>query len=107
MADKTAVEELGDLEFVGKMIKFFGTKRAVELFGYALVMGASGRTLPSELVAFLVGVGFSKSGVYRALADIKRFVREVEREGGHTMSMPEVFAEINAAGVSRLRESVV
>lgn len=107
MAEKTAVEELGDFEFFKKMIKFFGAKRAAEIFGYAVVMGASHKELPSELVAVLVGVGFSKSGVYRAMADIKRFAMKMEQERGRTMPMSEVFAEISATGASHRREVVI
>lgn len=107
MAEKTAVEEMGDLEFFKKMLAFFGAARAAEVFGYAVVMGASGKILPSEIVAALVGVGFSKSGVYRALTDINRFARDVERERGRTMPMSEVFAEISSAGASHNREHVL
>ena len=107
MAEKTAIEELSDLEFFSKMLKFFGPRRAVEVFGYAAVMGASRKVLPSEIVAALVPFGFSRSGVYRAIADINRFAREVERERGQTIPMAELIAEINAAGTSHNRNGVV
>jgi hypothetical protein len=105
--EKGAVEELSDLEFFSKMLKFFGPRRAVEVFGYAAVMGASRKVLPVEIVAALVSFGFSRAGVYRALADIKAFAREVERERGKMMSMAEVIAEINAADKSHKREPVL
>lgn len=107
MAEKTAVEELSDLEFFSKMLGFFGVKRAVEIFGYAAIIGASRKELPSEIVAALVAFGFSRAGVYRALADINRFAREVEQERGLTMSMGEVIAEINSADTSRKRDIVL
>ena len=96
MAEKTAIDELGDLEFFRKMLKFFGARRAAEVFGYAFAAAASGQQLPSEIVAALVSVGFSKSGVYRALADIKRFAMQMEEERGHTMLMSEVLSEISS-----------
>lgn len=107
MAEKTAVEELSDFQFLKKLLAFFGVRRATEIFGYAVVMGATGKVLPSEIVHALVRVGFTRSAVYRALADISRFVVEIERERGRTMSMSEVLAEINAAGVSQKEDIVL
>ena len=111
MAEKSVVDELTDLEFFREMMKFFGVRRATEIFGFAVVMGASGKTLPSEIVHALVKVGFTRSGVYRALTDIKRFVQKLEHDRGRTVPMDEILAEINAgivaAGASHAWNDVV
>ena len=100
MAEKTAIDELGDLEFLRKMLDRFGGRRATELFGYAVAVGATRKTMPADIVNALVKIGFTRSAVYRALADFRSFAMELEQERGRTMSMSEVLAEINAASVS-------
>ena len=107
MAEKHIVDEIGDVEFVAEMFAVFGVRRATELFGYCILIGATGKELPTEIVAVLGNIGVSKSAVYRALADVKKFVRHLEQKHGRTMSMREVLAEIAEISSSPIGESVL
>jgi hypothetical protein len=107
MAGKHILDEVGQFEFLSEMLAVFGPRRTTELFGYCIVMGATGKVLPSEIVAALVVLGFSKSGVYRALADVRRFVGHLEQKHGRMIPMEQIFIEIGEIGASHNREGVL
>lgn len=74
-----SVSDLSDAELMRELIAYFGTQRFVEVMGWcALAMIVSGYGDPVEFREKLKARGFHQSGMYRALADIKKFGEHYE-----------------------------
>jgi hypothetical protein len=70
------IDKVGDLELLSTMIEMFGTRRTMELAGWAIRWGLSGEIDNlKELRERLEAQGLSRRAVYRALADF-RLLRE-------------------------------
>lgn len=103
------VDQYGDWAFMRELLAFFGVRRTVEVFGYAVVMGLTCRPDDenSVIVDRLVKWGFSRAGVYRTLADIKRFRHYLEEKNGLTIPLSEIIEQFSPENLSRIRDSVV
>ncbi len=108
MAEQNVIDTYGPVELFSEMFDEFGPQRTAGLVGWAVIVGAvagAGESLP-EIRDRLIALGFAKSSVYRAAADIKRFRRRLEKKRGVTMSMDDVIREISDTS-SQKREKVL
>jgi hypothetical protein len=88
--DVHPIDRMGCFELTQDMVSFFGVRRATELFGWALIIGPL--SLPSsvpELRAVLEARGFTKSSMYNALTDMRRYGVHVEERAGYTPQKTE------------------
>lgn len=69
--------ELGDIEFMGEMLSFFGSRRTFELIGWCLWWSMIGARSFADIYRIYESKkpknGASRSASYRSIADIKRF----------------------------------
>lgn len=109
MAEKDVVDTFGPVEFFAEMVSEFGPKRTTELAGWCVMIGAIIKDGDGviEVRDRLMKMGFKRSSVYRATADIKRFRHRLELKRGLTMSMADVLKEINVAGASHSRDFMI
>lgn len=70
----------GFLEMVADMKEVFASQRAMEMFAWMVAFGATGGHDHAEMVRRLVAAGFSKSPVYAASADIKKFQSHLKQK---------------------------
>lgn len=78
------IEQIPDLEFFGEFVRFFGAERALQLTGWAFTFALVGVWEPRKLHDQLRDRGMTRSAIYRALADFRRFaahLRQVEESG--------------------------
>jgi hypothetical protein len=109
MADKDIFDDVGPVEMYAEMLDEFGTRTAVEMVGWCVLIGAvvrEGEGQP-ELVERLKRLGISKSAVYRAIANLKQLKARIEKKRGRPMSVSEVIQQVASASPSLLGESVV
>lgn len=87
-------KELGDVELIRELVRFFGGRRGAALLGYCMVAAAFGATTRKEML----GVGaLSVATRYRVLADIRRFHDHLRAKGYLAGGAPETEAEEDAA----------
>jgi hypothetical protein len=82
-------DTMSDVEFLRKMLEYFGPARFTGLLGWGVVAALvafpkSARDLRIQLQAR----GYDKSTLYRTLADIREFGLEVEKQVGWVPSTP-------------------
>ncbi len=97
MAEQNVIDTYGPVELFSEMFDEFGPQRTAGLVGWAVIIGAlagPGQSLP-EIRDRVIALGFAKSSVYRAAADIKRFRQRLEKKRGLRMSMDDVIREIS------------
>jgi hypothetical protein len=94
METKSVLDDMGGLDLTGEMVRYFGGKRATELIGWALLFGLSGFKTGGEMRAYLEAKGLSKSAMYRALADLKKFADDLDAEQGVKTAGQEVARKI-------------
>lgn len=83
------IDAMGDVELFRELLQFFGGERLAGLFGWVFVAGliseATHKGNPAALRKEMEARGMTQSGIYRALADLRRFGEHVE---GRTESQP-------------------
>lgn len=90
------VERMGLLEFLGLMRKKFGAQRTTQLIGWVILVGALGLENTPKLRKALREAGYSQSGFYRAMADLRAFGEHVEEVYGAKMSVEQVVRKISS-----------
>jgi hypothetical protein len=95
-------------EIMGELYRLFGTRRMVELLGFALLAGATLSETDTALDVRdkLMGMGFSRAAVYRFTGDMKELVKSLE-ERGRSIPMSELLREINSGDTSLMGDFVV
>jgi hypothetical protein len=91
------IEKMGPVEFLSLLSKRFGGRRATELIGWAILMGAAGIENGPKLRHALDQAGYSESAFYRALADWRKFAEHVEDVYKTKYSVQELIKKINLA----------
>jgi hypothetical protein len=86
--EKHVIDTYGPPEFFTEVIKEFGPAQSVALVGWMILFGATGGDNRADMVARLVGAGFSKSSVYRAAADIQRLIVHLYENRGRGDELP-------------------
>ncbi len=104
--ERTVLDDMGGWELFTELVTMFGPQRTTELIGWAFIWGLTGVEKVSELRKDLEARGMSKSAIYRAAADFKRFREEMERQRGCYVPMEQVLKEITDMS-SHNRETVV
>lgn len=85
MANKPVhpIDKMDSVQFVRELVGYFGTRRATELMGWAVLvpMMAWPKSIP-EFRKEVEASGFNKSSMYLALLDMRKFGKFIEdREG--------------------------
>lgn len=79
-AKKHPVDDMSELQFFNALLDRFGPQRTTELLGWAVIGAILNWDNPVQLLEQLREKGMSKTGLYRALADFKRFGEEMENQ---------------------------
>jgi len=90
-------KNMGSVQFLSLLTKCFPSRRATELIGWAVLLGAAGIENGPKLRHALDQAGYSESAFYRALADLRKFGEFVEREYHQKMTVVEVVRKISPA----------
>jgi hypothetical protein len=81
------VSTVGDLEFFSTMAEMFGTRRCMELAGWAIRWGMTGEIDDLKAVRQrLLDQGLSRTAVYRALTDFRLLRERLEASENHAIS---------------------
>jgi hypothetical protein len=100
METKSVLDEMSGPEMVAALLDYFGGKRTTQIIGWVVLFGLSGFKTGSEMRAYLESRGLSRSAMYRALADLKKFSDALDAERGIKTSGQEVARKV--AGVVML-----
>lgn len=92
------IDEIGTVELMTELFKFFGTYRALQLVGWATLWGIQGVQNSPEFREKLKERGVSRSVVYRASMDLRRFKDWVEFRVGHPVTMEELLEDLKEVG---------
>lgn len=76
---KHPLDEMSELEVFAKLVEFFGSQRTAELLGWAFIGALVNWDNPAELRRQLEERGMTKSGLYRAMSDFRRFGEHIEQ----------------------------
>ena len=92
------IGDVGDWELFTEFFRFFRHERAIQLIGWTVLWGVTGRVddlagLRRELEAR----GLSKSAVYRAAADFRRFREHLEALEHRPVSMAYLLRRLAAS----------
>jgi hypothetical protein len=74
------IEDIPADEFFIEFVKFFGPERAMALIGWCLSFSLIGVYDPPKIRKELETKGCTKSSLYRALADLRRFGEHLESQ---------------------------
>lgn len=105
----SAIDQISDIEFFTELVKFFGAQRTTELLGWALIAMLVTWKDPVELRKEMEARGFTKSGMYRMLRDLRRFGEHIEqrpipvRDTVVAVSILRRAGRINSLAVSPMR----
>jgi hypothetical protein len=91
------IGKMGAVEFLSLLTKCFPPRRATELIGWAVLLGAAGIENGPKLRHALDQAGYSESAFYRALADFRKFGEFVEERYHAKMSVVELVRKISPA----------
>ena len=96
-------------EIMSEMYREFGTRRMLEILGWAVLAGAvmTDDDGPFEVREKLMSMGFSRAAVYRFTGDLKKLVRSLEERRGETIPMSQLMREINSSDASLMGDFVV
>ena len=75
--DRT-IEKWGPLGTINRMVHFFGAQRFTEIYGWCVLGAITSWDDPAELRKKLQEKGMTKSGLYRALRDLRFFGIAIE-----------------------------
>jgi hypothetical protein len=85
------------MELLSLIGRKFGGRRATELIGWAILLGAAGIENGPKLRHALKEAGYSQSAFYRALADFRAFGEFVEQEKGYRPTVHDVVERLRPA----------
>jgi hypothetical protein len=91
------IDSVGNVEFFAEFVKFFGTRRAMELAGWAVLWGVTGKV--DNIVEYrqeLIARGMARSSVYRATLDFRKFREYLEGKEGVSFADMDVMRKIGA-----------
>jgi hypothetical protein len=84
------IDNVGDMELFSAMMQLFGTRRSMELAGWAIRWGMTGEIDDLKTVRErLLAQGLSRTAVYRALVDFKQLRDHLEASEHHEISNGE------------------
>lgn len=96
----------GFIEMLSDMRQVFPKQRVMQMFGWMVLFGATGGQTKEQMVKRLVNLGFGKSSVYDAAADIRRFQDFLRNKWGREVSQEELAKKVQQVQ-SELAENVV
>jgi hypothetical protein len=105
--DRKPVKDIDDIpadEFFIELIKFFGPERAMALMGWSISLALLGVYDPPKIRKELEQKGLTKSSMYRALADFRRFGEHLEQQNYTAVDLKSLCLRI--ASLSQPSESV-
>ncbi len=91
------IEGMPPMQFLGLIKKRFGVRRATELIGWAILMGAAGIENGPKVRHALEEVGYNDSAMYRAMADLRKLGEFVEQEYHAKMTVQQLVVKIGDA----------
>lgn len=97
--DKKSVRGIDDIsgdEFFIEFIKFFGPERAMALMGWCLSFTFIGVYDPPKIRRQFEQKGLTKSALYRALADLRRFGEHLEAQNYTPVSLKSICLRVAA-----------
>ena len=83
-------DDLSPVKFFGEMKALFGTRRMVELIGYAVLWGVAGIDDVAEMRNRYEDAGLSEAAMYRAMRDYRRFGTVLLEKHGRRVEMKEL-----------------
>jgi hypothetical protein len=104
MSESNVIDTYGPAEFFSEMIDEFGQTHSALLIGWMVLFGATGGDTRADMIARLVGVGFTKTRVYDAANDIQRLTLRLYKKRGCESELPD-FA-VAAARVAKAAAAV-
>lgn len=105
--DNKPVKEIDDIpadEFFIEMVKFFGPERAMALMGWCLSFALIGVYDPPKIRKEFEQKGLTKSAMYRALADMRRFGEHMEQQNYTAVTLKSICLRV--ASLSESSKSV-
>ena len=84
----------GFIEMLSDMRQVFPKQRVMQMFGWMVMFGATGEQTKDQMVKRLVKLGFGKSSVYDAAADIRRFQDFLLDKWGHEVSQEQLSKKV-------------
>ena len=98
---------VGDLELLALMVEMFGSRRAMELVGWASRWALTGEVENADVARRrLLEQGLARSSVYRALVDLRAVRDRIDATEGRKVSMLEFFTLLRV-NVSYVAQPVV
>ena len=85
-----AVDDLNPVQFFAAMQNCFGTRRMVELVGYAVLWGVLGVEDVAAMRRRYEEAGLSERAMFRAASDYKKFGDYLLREYGRRVQLKEL-----------------
>ena len=99
-------ERYGFIEMLSDMRQVFPKQRVMQMFGWMVMFGATGGQTKDQMVKRLIRLGFGKSSVYDAAADIRRFQEFLRAKWGREVSQEQLAKKVQQVQ-SELAEIVV
>jgi hypothetical protein len=96
----------GFIEMLSDMRQVFPKQRVMQMFGWMVLFGATGGQTKDQMVKRLMKLGFGKSSVYDAAADIKRYQEFLWEKWGREVSQEQLARKVQQVQ-SELAEIVV
>ena len=96
----------GFIEMLSDMRQVFPKQRVMQMFGWMMLFGATGGQTKDQMVKRLMKLGFGKSSVYDAAADIKRYQEFLWEKWGREVSQEQLAKKVQQVQ-SELAESAV
>ena len=91
------VDDLNPVAFFADMQECFGTRRMVELVGYAVLWGVIGVHDVAEMRRRHEEAGLSERGMYRAAADYKKFGTFLLEKHGRRVELKEMLRRMRGS----------
>lgn len=98
---------VGDLELTLLMMEMFGTRRSMELVGWAVRWGLTGEA--DDIAGArrrLIEEGLGRSSVYRAMADFRLLRERIDATEGGAITMRELVGRL-VSGIPQVVQTVV
>lgn len=87
-------EHYGFIEMLSDMRHVFPKQRVMQMFGWMVMFGVTGGQTKEQMVKRLVALGFGKSSVYDAAADIRRFQDFLREKWGRDVSQADLSKKV-------------
>ena len=101
------IDTMSHWQFMREAIAYFGPKRVTELAGWAVIWGLTRTENGPELRQKLREQGLSRSAIYRASMDFRKFGEELERKYGGAVDTTDVVRKFRGEGVPHAGQPVV